>query len=60
MSIQTLTRTIRHLAPQDRLRLFDHLRPTLEDYLLARVASERLRAGSGKKRIPWEDLKPKN
>ncbi|MBI4063008.1 MAG: hypothetical protein HY401_01765 [Elusimicrobia bacterium] len=58
MSIQTLTKTIRHLPPRDRLRLFDRLRPTLEDYLLAKIAVDRFKKNQGKKHISWEELKP--
>ena len=58
MSIQTLTKTIKHLPPRDRRRLFDHLRPNLEDYLLVKIVEDRFKKNADRKRIAWEELKP--
>jgi len=58
MSIQTLTKSIRNLPPKERARLFDRLRPALEDYLLVRIASDRFKRSADKKRISWEEIKP--
>ena len=56
MTIATLARTIRHLTPQARTRLFEEIRPTVEDYLLAKVACDRFRK-AGTKRVSWHALR---
>lgn len=56
MTISAIAQTIRHLPLKEQIRLFDRLRPSLEDYLLAKIAQDRFRKSS-KKRISWEDLK---
>lgn len=56
MTLTTLAQTIRHLPAQKRLQLFDKLQPTLEDYLLTKIARDRFQKASSK-RISWEDLK---
>lgn len=58
MSVQTLTKAVRGLSPKERVRLFDRLRPTLEDYLLTKIADDRFKRNAGQKRIPWVNLKP--
>ena len=56
MTIATLARTIRHLTPQARTRIFEEIRPTVEDYLLAKVACDRFRK-AGTKRVSWHALR---
>lgn len=57
MTITTLVQAIRHLPDKARMRLFDSLGPSLEDYLLSKIGQDRFGATS-QKRIPWADLKP--
>ena len=57
MTIAMLAQTIRHLPGKDRMKLFDKLGPSLEDYLLTKIAHDRFKKGP-QKRIPWEDLRP--
>lgn len=57
MTIATLAQTIRHLPGKDRIKLFDKLGSSLEDYLLTKIAHDRFKKGSSK-RIPWEDIRP--
>ena len=57
MTITSLAQAIKRLPAGDRIKLFDRLGPALEDYLLAKIAVDRLKKTS-EKRIPWEDLKP--
>ncbi|MBI2891676.1 MAG: hypothetical protein HYY13_12940 [Nitrospirae bacterium] len=57
MTVSALAQTIRHLPTPDRIKLFDRLGPTLEDYLLTKIVHDRFRKASYK-RIPWADLKP--
>lgn len=56
MTISGLAQAIRKLPSQERIKLFDRLQPSLEDYLLAKIAHDRFKK-SAKKRIPWEDLR---
>ena len=56
MTIAALVQTIARLPTRDRMRLFDKLQPSLEDYLLAKLAHDRFKRAS-RKRVPWEDLK---
>lgn len=56
MTIGSLAQTIRKLPSKERIRLFDRLQPSLEDYLLAKIAHDRFEKGPHK-RIPWEALK---
>lgn len=57
MTITTLAQAIRQLPDRARMKLFDSLGPSLEDYLLAKIAHDRFEAASHG-RIPWADLKP--
>jgi len=57
MTVSALAQTIRRLPTQDRIKLFERLAPTLEDYLLTKIAHDRFKKASHK-RIPWADLKP--
>jgi hypothetical protein len=55
MTIATLAQTIKRLPPNEQTKLFDKLGGALEDYLLAKIAEDRV-AKSSKKRIPWKEL----
>jgi len=57
MTVAALARTIRRLPAKEQAKLFHKLGATLEDYLLARIALDRLKKASHK-RISWEELKP--
>ena len=57
MTLAALTHAIRELPTKDQAKLFDRLGPSLEDYLLRKIALYRFKKTSAK-RIPWEDLKP--
>ena len=57
MTVTTLAQKIRHLPPREQIRLFDKLGPSLEDYLLVKIADDRLRKTS-RKRVAWDALKP--
>ncbi len=39
------------------MKLFDSLGPSLEDYLLTKIAHDRF-GSTSQKRIPWADPKP--
>lgn len=56
MTITDLAQTIRHLPSKARMKLFDRLHPSLEDYLLVKIAQDRFKKTS-RKRVSWEDLK---
>jgi hypothetical protein len=56
MTLASLAQAIRHLPSEDQARLFDRLTPSLEDYLLAKIASDRFKRSSHK-RISWAELK---
>lgn len=57
MTLAALTHAIRELPTKDQAKLFDRLGPSLEDYLLRKIALFRFKKASAK-RIPWEDLNP--
>ena len=59
MTLASLAQAIRHLPGKDQARLFDRLGPSIEDYLLAKIAHDRFKRTS-QKRIPWANLKPGN
>ena len=56
MTVASLAQTIRKLPSKKRIRLFDRLQPSLEDYLLAKIAQDRFEKRS-QKHIPWDALK---
>lgn len=56
MKIAALVKTIRNLPEKDRYRLFNSLGPSLEDYLLAKIASDRLRNPPARPML-WEYLR---
>lgn len=56
MAIGSLAQTIRKLPIKERIRLFDSLQPSLEDYLLTKIVQDRFEK-SPHKRISWEVLK---
>jgi hypothetical protein len=57
MTVATLAQTIKRLPAEEQAKLFDKLGPTLEDYLLTKIAADRLEKAP-QKRVPWEELKP--
>lgn len=57
MTLTALAHAIRELPTKEQAKLFDRLGPSLEDYLLQKIALYRFKKTPAK-RIPWEDLKP--
>jgi len=57
MTVTALAKAITNLTAEDQAKLFAKLGPALEDYLLMKIAHDRLQKAS-KKRISWEELKP--
>jgi hypothetical protein len=55
MTITALAKTIRHLPAREQVKLFDKLGPTLEGYLLTKIAQDRFHKASHKG-LPWEQL----